>query len=563
MVFIKHKTLIIVSVLGLFFIGLCTTGYFLWQYQKEQQNKPGVLYREAIELAQKGELHRAVVFMKEALINEPNNSSMHWFLSLIYDKLEKDGKAQTHALLAWENNRKDKEVLFFIVKGCGLNTVEEKIKYGLSLIGEMPDENERLEMRADMHSAMEEIEKALIIYQQLFDKKATPQLVTKVAITLIGLKRSDEAMKLLRKSMTDNLLEEKGYVILSNILFLHQKKDELKALFENAKSTRSYHAELAYQHALLSTIAGRYAQANKILLDIIHSETYEKLKQQQSRLLLALNSLPLKDSDTLDKLTKLVQQDGAAYEGERLLYATLKNALRGTKPQILRQKFDTINKLLPRRFIILLLSARIDTSVGNPLKALKYYSTIKNPVYQVWPLLVIDHVVALRADGKVNEALSLIVHLHNKRKSYTLQSAILQRNLLLQIHDVDGARRIQDFLEQNYPDLVYLKLQGAPMALQNGAIEEADQILSELDTAEPYDLDIICMRAASFLSQKKYHKAINYLKEKPQSSDTLLITAKAYIALKNIDKAVETYEWAITNYPSERLHRIYSYFLIS
>ncbi|NQZ57510.1 MAG: tetratricopeptide repeat protein, partial [Lentisphaeraceae bacterium] len=563
--FVKRKTLIILAILGFIFIGLSVTAVIVWRKIKDDRiNKPGILFSEAIELFKKGELKRSEVFLKEALHVQPNNKDMHWVIAQVYRGLKNTNNAQTHALKAWKLGLKDKQTLYFLVQGCGLDTLKAKIKYGRDLIKEIPEEDTRLDLQGDMHIALSEFKEGLDIFQGLYKQKATPELTSKIAHALTVLKRNEDAMTILRDAMKKNLLGEQSYTLLSSMIFIDKpNQKEIAKLFTHAKANGLYKENLAYHDALLKTITGQLVEANKILTaNILNDDKKVHKSSHLSRLLLGFNAFTANDIKTLESLIEWSAGDGGDLEGERLLYKSLIAANKKESPAKLKKSFDIIRKLLPKNFVIELLYARLETTTGAPLKALEFHKGIKNPLYHIWPVMVLDRVTALQSSDRQKEALSYLMSYHNKRKSFTLQTAIKQRDLFIQLKHLEAAQEVQKFLEKTYPKSVAIKVQGALLKLQNGNIEDAEKALKGLTTNNKNNPKFTNLYASFLVHQNKFKESLTFLSEKEITSDNENLKASAHRGLKEYGDAEAVYLKAIKELPSEKIFQSYGSFLI-
>ncbi|MCM8530219.1 MAG: hypothetical protein NE330_03585 [Lentisphaeraceae bacterium] len=562
----QKKTIIIFSIIGILFLGICATGFFVWRYKKNLRWKPNILMNDAIAVAKQGDLKRAQVLLKEALEKDPRKVDAHWLMASVSAGLGDTNKAQTHALKAWKGGKKNKETFNFLVRGCGLDTIKDKIEYGRKLITEIID-NKPLqdELSADMSVALKEFDKGLKLYQENYKKHPNSELSLKITTTLMAQKEYEKAVDFIRSARKEKQLNEQGYILLTTLLYLNDPNENLDEIFEEAKLRENYKEALNFQHGTIDVISGNTDKVNKSLLPLILDSGQKPLNgkyAQKSRLFLALMAINKRDKETLDKLLTYATGDDSSLEGERLLYTMLSELVGGKQSDEYSKTLKTISRLLPDEIVVKILKARNDIANNESYKAIEFYESIQNPLYKVWPVIITDWVGALRKEGKTEKALAILSNFHGQRKLFNAQTLILQRDLFYVTNKNKEAQQIQDVLEKQFPDNSQIKMQGAVLESRIGDKGKSDETFNQLIKNNPQNIAIKLTHASTLFQRKEYAKVIDLLKEQNESSQAIGLKALSHIQLKNFKEAEDLFKTGISKYPSEALYRTYVGFLI-
>ena len=560
---LKRKSILIFSGLAVFLLLLCAAGFGVWRYKTHQLNAPYELASQTQLFIDSGEYDRARTCMEEALIFQPDNKNFLWNMALISKYMGITSDVQSYAMRAWQQGKYEKEVFYTLIDVCGLDEIDVRVKYGEELLEDVVDEQLAEELRGDLYVMQRLYEKALVAYQKLYTKSPTPTVATKIAKELIKLKKAPDALVFLQQVMNDKGLDEKGYIALCRLLIFDTPQADLELVIDHARAQGQYNQDLQFQFGILMTILGESIASEKIFKEILKADfELEPGRERKIRLLLGLNAFTKKDNKALVELLSSVTGDDASIEGEAKLYQILIEAIDGLPLNQVITRFELVSRLIPGEFVVNVLKARFDAASGKPLKALDFYGSIKDPLYKLWPEVVINSTIALRKSGEPRKALQYIASYHKTRGAFTVRTALLQRNLLVELNENDKADQVQGLVEESVPGNINVKLQGGLLVIRNGDVDKGLDILKKLVEENGEDIRVSWTYAASLLRRGKVKEAIEFLETIELDSRLLALKAEAYTIDGNKAEANQLYLEGLKRFPVEGLHKSYCNFLI-
>jgi len=559
----KRKSILIISALVVFLLILCAAGFGVWRYKKYQLNAPYELARQSQEFLDSGEYSRARACMEEALTFQPDNKEFLWNMAVISKEMNKISDTQAYAMRAWQLGKCEKEVFYALIAACGLDEIDARVKYGEELLKDIVDEQSGKELRGDLYVMQGLHEEAIAYYQKLYAQFPTPGVASKIASELVSLKKAPDALAFLQQVMNDNGLDEKGYIALCRLSIFDNPQSSLDSIIEHAQAQGEYNQELQYQYGVLRNILGDPSKADNIFSDILSGGlVLEPSREREIRLLLGLNAFTRKDSKALSELLSSVTGDDAAIEGERKLYQILIEAVDGAPLNQVVSEFELVSRLIPGELVVNVLKARFDTASGKPLKALEFYGSIQDPLYKLWPEIVVNSTVALMKSGEPRKALQYIASYHKTRGAFTVQTALLQRNLLAELNEKEQAEKVQEVVEKAKPENVNLKLQGGLLAIHNGDVDKGIGVLKKLEEQNRGNSQVRWTYAATLLRMGKAKEAIEFLDTVELDGRLLALKAEALTVDGNMGEAKQVYLDGIKRFQTEELYRSYCNYLI-
>jgi tetratricopeptide (TPR) repeat protein len=483
----KHskKKWLLGSLIGILLMVLCAA-LFLWSRSHKKKNSPEVLFAEGQALAEKGEYQQALIFLLKAQEKLPDNIQLLWRLACIELRLNNDSQAQKFANQVWKLGKKDRDTFLCLIDSSGLPSIEMKVEYGQRLLKEISVPDVHDELQGDMFFALKKYEKALNLFEEVYQRVLTPRLALKVAITLVKQQENVKAVLFLEKVAARDGLDEQGFTILMSLKYLLNQYDDLQTLFSMVKTKKIAGPIFLYRKAYIQTLEGQLDQSLATLKECLAIENLSEKEARQSRLFQSYIFYLRGNTAEIESLKAAIDVgESPESEAEFQFYTLLLNLLNvdNTLNQDEISKISSslyrVKRLMPENFIIQLINARVDVLAGHTDEALKFYESEQQPMHRIWSRFIMDNTIALQASGDFRQALDLVSTFHGMRKKGSLESFILQRNLHMSLRDYTKAVKLQELLIKTFPQNKGLILQSGYLAFKMGDFEKAEAVFKE------------------------------------------------------------------------------------
>jgi predicted Zn-dependent protease len=222
-------------------------------------------FQKGAENAKKQKYKTAFHYMEIAAQKAPDSSKYTWAATQMAIAANNANKAYYYAQKTWKNGRKERDILFYLIRFSFFQDKKQKLDYALSLVNEMGANTDKDDFRVDIFMLFGELDKARQLCEQNYDKSPVPQTAVKLAKIYVQSGNDSLALLFLQSCRQRQSLNDEGYGVLAQ---LYTKKGNLKeselCYNEGAEKNRSSE-QLQYDHAVFLLNSGEYDQATSML----------------------------------------------------------------------------------------------------------------------------------------------------------------------------------------------------------------------------------------------------------------------------------------------------------
>jgi predicted Zn-dependent protease len=170
-------------------------------------------------------------------------------------------KAYYYAQKTWKNGRKERDILFYLIRFSFFQDKKQKLDYALSRVNEMGANTDKDDLRVDILMLFGEFDKARQLCERNYDKSPVPYTAVKLARLYVQSGNDSLAMSFLQSCRQRLALNDEGYGVLAQLYAKKGNLEEAELCYrEGAENNRSSE-QLQYDHAAFLMNSGKYDQA--------------------------------------------------------------------------------------------------------------------------------------------------------------------------------------------------------------------------------------------------------------------------------------------------------------
>lgn len=510
-------------------------------------------FKKGAEFLKEKDTKAAYKYLKKAVDKTPDNPFYHWTAA---KAAPNRNMAFIHSQAAWDNGLKSTDVLLMLTDLSFQNTKKEKLTYALSLYNDLPDSIRNDVLRGALFDRFEEYDSSIALWERVYQSSPKPELCNKIAIAYSKKGEQEKARKFLLTCKKRKQLDSNGFLLLAYLLVFDYALDRTHALFKEARTLGLYTDKVQLEHAGFLVLEGKLTEAETLLNPLAEPvpDTKEAAINQRARIMLSYVYRAQRRPEKIKHLSTLVQKDS----DEPAYYSALCDLLYDSSNAL--ERLNKARQKLPDFPIIDLIYARENARKNNFTEAAKGYKRLPL-IFIKSQRILIEYAIVLTKIGKDDEALSLIMTLH-KKKRFTKHSLELFRDITFRKKLIKESMAAQKILEKKYKDDASVQYTSAIIALQNGKTDKALSILLKLAKRYPEEQAFEIARIRTYLIKKEYKQVIKECRESSLEVHILCpMLAETYIKLGEPDKAEKVFRKSITQKKSLKLMLAFAQFL--
>jgi predicted Zn-dependent protease len=218
-------------------------------------------FQKGAENAKKQKYKTAFHYMEIAAQKAPDSSKYTWAATQMAIAANNANKAYYYAQKTWKNGRKERDILFYLIRFSFFQDKKQKLDYALSRVNEMGANTDKDDLRVDILMLFGEFDKARQLCERNYDKSPVPYTAVKLARLYVQSGNDSLAMSFLQSCRQRLALNDEGYGVLAQLYAKKGNLEEAELCYrEGAENNRSSE-QLQYDHAAFLMNSGKYDQA--------------------------------------------------------------------------------------------------------------------------------------------------------------------------------------------------------------------------------------------------------------------------------------------------------------
>ncbi len=257
---------LILGIFILLFIGGAIFAFTKYS-QKNKKLKAEELFWQGRQASSDKNDLKALDLLSKAVAQSPENAEFNFWAGIAARDMGKNDLAYSYFKKSWDIGKKEPQVFLNMNATSSLPNIDRSLFFE-SMVGDLADEEARLELGALLKYQREELEGAAQLLKELVAKYPQGIYAEFYAQVLIRLKEPEQALKMLESIRAAGKLNNSSYTILSE---LYVAIDDMKAaneLFEEAKSTGMDSAQLILGYGSSLFYYGNSEISKKLLSQI-------------------------------------------------------------------------------------------------------------------------------------------------------------------------------------------------------------------------------------------------------------------------------------------------------
>jgi len=237
---------IVFIVVGIALAGAVSVMYAV---RKEPWLSAEAAFQKGGDFAKKQHYGRAFHYLKMAADKDPGNVGFAWTATQMAVAAGNANAAYLYAQKAWKNGRKERDVLQTLVQFSFFSDKKQKLEYALSLVNQMGDNIDKDDLRAEIYIGFEEIKKARLIWEELFNRFPLPATAVKLARTYLQEGNDTLAFSFLSSCRATQKLNDEGYGLLARLYSKRGNLQEVERCYQEGADAFKSSDKLPYDHA--------------------------------------------------------------------------------------------------------------------------------------------------------------------------------------------------------------------------------------------------------------------------------------------------------------------------
>ena len=230
---------------------------------------------------------KAFRYIKMASDKKPGDPKFAWAATQMASAIGNANAAYLYAQKTWKAGRKERDVLHALVQYSFFSDKKQKLDYALSLVGQMGDNIDKDDTRAELYAGFGEFEQAGLLWEKEYAR--TPQPATAVKLARIYLQEGKDtaAFLFLTSCREQRKLNEDGYGLLARLFAKRGNSIEAERCYRDGAEEIKGAVGLEYDHAMFLLDSKEFERAASIL-DSMITKYPENKKLEAMRILTLL-----------------------------------------------------------------------------------------------------------------------------------------------------------------------------------------------------------------------------------------------------------------------------------